>query len=153
MAHISGFVATGVLPPPFAHANIVTTTTHKSPRGSRSATIFYRNGARRVAKGEKEHLKLEKIINISVFPSHQGDPPNQIITALALALRQARTPEFKAYQQQVFLIQSHSRMDWAGLSLHRHVTAILVLRYISIKSVYVCNNIDSYSGLTSTVRI
>ena len=103
MAHISGLVSSGVIPSPFDHADIVTTTTHKSLRGPRGAMIFYRKGVRKVdAKTGKELLyDLEGPINFSVFPGHQGGPHNHTITALAVALKQAMTPDFKLYQQQV----------------------------------------------------
>ncbi|KAF2273966.1 SHMT-domain-containing protein [Westerdykella ornata] len=102
MAHISGLVAAGVIPSPFPHSDIVTTTTHKSLRGPRGAMIFYRKGVRRVdKKGVEEKYDLEGPINASVFPGHQGGPHNHTITALAVALQQAQTTEFKAYQQTV----------------------------------------------------
>lgn len=103
IAHISGLVASGVIPSPFEYADVVTTTTHKSLRGPRGAMIFFRKGVRSVnAKTGKEVLyDLEDPINFSVFPGHQGGPHNHTITALAVALKQASTPEFKAYQQQV----------------------------------------------------
>lgn len=103
MAHISGLVSAGVIPSPFEHADIVTTTTHKSLRGPRGAMIFYRKGVRSSdPKTKKEVLyDLEGPINFSVFPGHQGGPHNHTITALAVALKQATTPEFKQYQQNV----------------------------------------------------
>jgi glycine hydroxymethyltransferase len=103
MAHISGLIAAGVIPSPFEHADIVTTTTHKSLRGPRGAMIFFRKGVRSTdAKTGKETLyDLEGPINFSVFPGHQGGPHNHTITALAVALKQATTPEFKQYQVQV----------------------------------------------------
>lgn len=103
MAHISGLIAAGVIPSPFEHADIVTTTTHKSLRGPRGAMIFFRKGVRKTdAKTGKEILyDLEGPINFSVFPGHQGGPHNHTITALAVALKQATTPEFKQYQEQV----------------------------------------------------
>lgn len=103
MAHISGLISAGVIPSPFEYADIVTTTTHKSLRGPRGAMIFYRKGVRKSdAKTGKEVLyDLEGPINFSVFPGHQGGPHNHTITALAVALKQATTPEFKQYQQQV----------------------------------------------------
>ncbi|UKZ76355.1 hypothetical protein TrVFT333_004057 [Trichoderma virens FT-333] len=90
-------------PLPFKWADIVTTTTHKSLRGPRGAMIFFRKGVRSVdAKTGKETLyNLEDPINFSVFPGHQGGPHNHTITALAVALKQAQTPEFKAYQEKV----------------------------------------------------
>ena len=103
MAHISGLVAAGVIPSPFEHADIVTTTTHKSLRGPRGAMIFFRKGVRKTdTKTGKDTLyDLEGPINFSVFPGHQGGPHNHTITALAVALKQAMTPEFKQYQEQV----------------------------------------------------
>ncbi|KAK5995666.1 Glycine hydroxymethyltransferase [Cladobotryum mycophilum] len=103
MAHISGLIAAEVIPSPFLYADIVTTTTHKSLRGPRGAMIFFRKGVRSVdAKSGKETLyDLEDAINFSVFPGHQGGPHNHTITALAVALKQAQTPEFKAYQEKV----------------------------------------------------
>ena len=103
MAHISGLISAGVIPSPFEYADIVTTTTHKSLRGPRGAMIFFRKGVRKSdPKTGKELLyDLEGPINFSVFPGHQGGPHNHTITALAVALKQARTAEFKQYQQNV----------------------------------------------------
>ncbi|KAI9893254.1 MAG: glycine hydroxymethyltransferase shm1 [Vezdaea aestivalis] len=105
MAHISGLVAGGVIPSPFEFADIVTTTTHKSLRGPRGAMIFFRKGVRKVdAKtGKDVPYDLENPINASVFPGHQGGPHNHTITALAVALRQATTQEFKDYQETVLM--------------------------------------------------
>ncbi|KAF1351971.1 serine hydroxymethyltransferase [Delphinella strobiligena] len=105
MAHISGLVAAGVMDSPFEYADIVTTTTHKSLRGPRGAMIFFRKGVRKTEiKAGKEVqtiYDLEGPINFSVFPGHQGGPHNHTITALAVALKQAQTPEFRQYQEQV----------------------------------------------------
>lgn len=127
MAHVSGLVAAGVLPSPFEYADVVTTTTHKSLRGPRGSMIFYRKGVKGVDKKGKGGLlgisskqmsprgltsqsflqpteilyDYEGPINASVFPGHQGGPHNHTITALAVALKQAQSPEFKAYQTQV----------------------------------------------------
>lgn len=103
MAHISGLVAAGVIPSPFEYADIVTTTTHKSLRGPRGAMIFFRRGIRSVNQktGKEIPYDLENPINFSVFPGHQGGPHNHTIAALATALKQAATPEFKEYQTQV----------------------------------------------------
>src|SRR5947208_2799448 len=103
MAHISGLIAGEAIPSPFPYSDIVTTTTHKSLRGPRGAMIFFRKGVRKTdAKTGKETLyDLEGPINFSVFPGHQGGPHNHTITALAVALKQATTPEFKQYQEQV----------------------------------------------------
>lgn len=105
MAHISGLVAAGVNASPFPYCDIVTTTTHKSLRGPRGAMIFFRRGVRKTEmKGGKEVqtlYDLEGPINFSVFPGHQGGPHNHTITALAVALKQAQSPEFRQYQEQV----------------------------------------------------
>jgi glycine hydroxymethyltransferase len=105
MAHISGLVAGGVVPSPFEYADVVTTTTHKSLRGPRGAMIFFRRGERtRVLPNGKEKVvkyDLEEKINAAVFPGHQGGPHNHTITALAVALKQALTPEYKQYQEAV----------------------------------------------------
>lgn len=102
MAHISGLVAAGVVPSPFEHCDIVTTTTHKSLRGPRSGIIFYRKGVRSLDKSGKEIMyDLEKKINEAVFPGLQGGPHNHQIAAVGVALKQACTPEFKVYQEQV----------------------------------------------------
>ncbi|EWC46927.1 mitochondrial putative serine hydroxymethyltransferase [Drechslerella stenobrocha 248] len=102
MAHISGLVAAGVVDSPFGVSDIVTTTTHKSLRGPRGAMIFYRKGVRSTdKKGKQIMYDLEDPINASVFPGHQGGPHNHTITALAVALKQAQTPEFREYQEQV----------------------------------------------------
>eukprot|EP00494_Astrolonche_serrata_P030408 UN30675 len=102
MAHISGLVAAGVHPSPFKDAHIVTTTTHKSLRGPRGAMIFYRKGVKGTnSKGKTIMYDFENRINQSVFPGHQGGPHNHTITALAVALGQANTKEFKDYQTNV----------------------------------------------------
>lgn len=100
MAHISGLVATGFHSSPFDHADVVTTTTHKSLRGPRGALIFFRRGERQVGKKTIKY-DLEEKINFSVFPGLQGGPHNHTITALATALLQAAEPEFVEYQRQV----------------------------------------------------
>jgi len=110
MAHISGLVAAGVIPGPFEHSDIVTTTTHKSLRGPRGAMIFFRKGVKENAKPIKSKTggpdtlpvyDFESRINFSVFPSLQGGPHNHTIAAIATALKQAKSDEYKAYQQQV----------------------------------------------------
>mmetsp|Transcript_30311 Transcript_30311/g.55380 ORF Transcript_30311/g.55380 Transcript_30311/m.55380 type:complete len:522 (-) Transcript_30311:465-2030(-) len=103
MAHISGLVAADVVPSPFPYADVVTTTTHKSLRGPRGAMIFFRRGQRKVdAKSGKPIMwDIEDKINFSVFPGLQGGPHNHTISGLAVALKQARSPEYKAYQEQV----------------------------------------------------
>lgn len=105
MAHISGLVAAKAVPSPFEHADIVTTTTHKTLRGARSGLIFYRKGVRSVdvRSGRPTLYDLEERINAAVFPSLQGGPHNHSIAAVAVALKQAQSPHFRQYCQQVLL--------------------------------------------------
>ncbi|KAF6340447.1 serine hydroxymethyltransferase 2 [Rhinolophus ferrumequinum] len=103
MAHISGLVAGKVIPSPFKHADVVTTTTHKTLRGARSGLIFYRKGVRSVdpKTGREIPYTFEDQINFAVFPSLQGGPHNHAIAAVAVALKQAGTPMFREYSLQV----------------------------------------------------
>lgn len=90
MAHVSGLVAAGVYPSPVPHADVVTSTTHKTLRGPRGGFI--------IAKSNPE---IEKKINSAVFPGMQGGPLMHVIAAKAVAFLEALQPEFKVYQQQV----------------------------------------------------
>jgi glycine hydroxymethyltransferase len=87
MAHIAGLVAAGYHPSPFGHADIVTTTTHKTLRGPRGGLIFCKE-------------ELAKAVDKSVFPGVQGGPLMHVIAAKAVALHLAATDEFRADQQQ-----------------------------------------------------
>jgi glycine hydroxymethyltransferase len=91
MAHISGLVLTGEAISPFNYADIVTTTTHKSLRGPRAGLIFFR----------KDERGFEPLINQAVFPALQGGPHEHQIAGVATQLKEAMTPEFKVYTQQV----------------------------------------------------
>lgn len=88
MAHIAGLVAAGLHPSPVPYADVVTTTTHKTLRGPRGGMILCRE-------------KLAKQIDKAVFPGTQGGPLMHIIAAKAVALGEALTDEFKAYQTQI----------------------------------------------------
>ncbi len=88
MAHIAGLVATGAHPSPVPHADVVTSTTHKTLRGPRSGLILCK----------AEH---QTAIDKAVFPGLQGGPLEHIIAAKAVAFREAMQPEFKAYIDQV----------------------------------------------------
>lgn len=104
MAHISGLVAAGCIPSPFEHCDVVMTTTHKSLRGPRGALIFSRKGVKSVSKkGEKTMYDYGPKIDSAVFPGLQGGPHNHTIAALATALKQAASPDFKTYQEQVMV--------------------------------------------------
>jgi len=89
MAHFAGLVAGGAHPSPFPHAHVVTTTTHKTLRGPRGGLIL---------TNEED---LAKKINSAIFPGLQGGPLMHVIAAKAVALREALTPEFKAYAHAV----------------------------------------------------
>lgn len=96
MAHISGLIAASCVDSPFSHCDVVTTTTHKTLRGPRAGIIFFRKVD---TKGEPtEH---ENAINFSVFPSLQGGPHNNTVAAVAVALKQVASPEFKEYASRV----------------------------------------------------
>lgn len=102
MAHVSGLVAAGLAPSPFEYADVVTTTTHKTLRGPRAAIIFYRKGVKSVDKnGVKTNYDYEEKINFTVFPGLQGGPHENAIAGIATAMKQAASPEFKKYQEQV----------------------------------------------------
>jgi glycine hydroxymethyltransferase len=88
MAHYAGLIAAGVYPNPIPHADIVTSTTHKSLRGPRGGIILMKP-------------ELEKAINSAVFPGLQGGPLMHVIAAKAVAFKEALSPDFKVYQQQV----------------------------------------------------
>ncbi|MCG5055196.1 MAG: serine hydroxymethyltransferase [Myxococcales bacterium] len=88
MAHYAGLIAAGVYPNPVPYADVVTSTTHKSLRGPRGGIILM-----------KEHVA--KPINSAIFPGIQGGPLMHVIAAKAVAFKEALSPEFKVYQQQV----------------------------------------------------
>ena len=88
MAHYAGLIAAGVYPNPLPHADVVTSTTHKSLRGPRGGIILMK-------------AELEKAINSAIFPGIQGGPLMHVIAAKAVAFKEALEPGFKTYQQQV----------------------------------------------------
>ncbi len=90
MAHIAGLVAAGVYPSPIPHADVVTTTTHKTLRGPRGGLILAR-----------ENEALTKKFNSLVFPGTQGGPLMHVIAAKAVAFKEALEPGFRAYQETV----------------------------------------------------
>jgi glycine hydroxymethyltransferase len=103
MAHISGLVATGQCNNPFEYCDLVTTTTHKTLRGPRAGMIFFRRGFKLDSTGKATTVKydLEDRVNNAVFPSLQGGPHENTIAAIAVALREAASPEFAEYIRQV----------------------------------------------------
>jgi glycine hydroxymethyltransferase len=88
MAHFAGLVAAGEHPTPIGHAPIVTTTTHKTLRGPRGGMILM-------------DAEYEKAVNSAVFPNVQGGPLMHVIAGKAVMLKEAATPEFKAYARQI----------------------------------------------------
>ena len=88
MAHYAGLIAAGIYPNPVPHADVVTSTTHKSLRGPRGGIILMK-------------AQHEKAINSAIFPGLQGGPLMHVIAAKAVAFKEALAPEFKVYQQQV----------------------------------------------------
>jgi len=88
MAHYAGLIAAGVYPNPVPHADVVTSTTHKTLRGPRGGLILMK----------AEH---EKAVNSAIFPGLQGGPLMHVIAGKAVAFKEALAPEFRTYQQQV----------------------------------------------------
>jgi glycine hydroxymethyltransferase len=89
MAHYAGLIAAGVYPNPVPHADVVTSTTHKSLRGPRGGIVLMNDEA------------IAKKINSAIFPGIQGGPLMHVIAAKAVAFHEALQPAFKTYQQQV----------------------------------------------------
>jgi glycine hydroxymethyltransferase len=89
IAHVAGLVAVGLYPNPIPHCHVVTTTTHKTLRGPRGAIIM-------------STADLAGKIDKAVFPGTQGGPLMHIIAAKAVAFKEALSPDFKTYQQQVY---------------------------------------------------
>jgi glycine hydroxymethyltransferase len=89
MAHYAGLIAAGVYPNPVPHADVVTSTTHKSLRGPRGGIVLMNDEA------------IAKKINSAIFPGIQGGPLMHVIAGKAVAFKEALEPAFRAYQQQV----------------------------------------------------
>jgi len=89
MAHYAGLIAAGVYPNPIPHADVVTSTTHKSLRGPRGGIVLMNDET------------IAKKINSAIFPGIQGGPLMHVIAGKAVAFHEALQPSFKAYQQQV----------------------------------------------------
>lgn len=111
MSHTAGLVAGGALPSPFPYADVVTTTTHKTLRGPRSAIIFSRI----------DNRELYKKIDKAIFPGLQGGPHLNQIAAISVALKEAAAPSFKTYAKQVIkntkaLADELKRLGWRIVS-------------------------------------
>src|ERR1043165_4254544 len=102
MAHIAGLVAGGAHPSPVPHADVVSTTTHKTLRGPRGGMLLCK-------------ATHQKAIDRAVFPGLQGGPHNHTTAGIAIALREAATAEFKTYAHQIV---ANARALAAGLVEH-----------------------------------
>ncbi len=98
MAHIAGLIVAGSHPSPFPHADIVTTTTHKTLRGPRGAMIFANRDSKIAAQ---KKVDITAAIDKAVFPGLQGGPHDNQTAAIAVALKEASTPAFKKYGHQI----------------------------------------------------
>jgi glycine hydroxymethyltransferase len=92
MAHVAGLVAAGLYPNPVPHADVVTSTTHKTLRGPRGGIILAR-----------ENAEIEKKLNSALFPGSQGGPLMHVIAAKAVCFKEADSEAFRAYQRQVLV--------------------------------------------------
>ncbi len=108
MAHYAGLIAAGFYPNPVPHADVVTSTTHKTLRGPRGGIILMK----------AEH---EKALNSAIFPGLQGGPLMHVIAAKAVAFKEAATPEFRNYQEQVI---ANARVMTRVLSAERGLRII-----------------------------
>ncbi|HAO64789.1 TPA: serine hydroxymethyltransferase [Candidatus Taylorbacteria bacterium] len=111
MSHIAGLIAGGAYPSPFEYADIVTTTVHKTLRGPRAALIFAKNDERELGK------KIDK----AIFPGMQGGPHMNQIAAVAVALKEASTSDFKKYAHQIkknasVLAEELAKLGWRIVS-------------------------------------
>ncbi|TSC59745.1 MAG: glycine hydroxymethyltransferase [Parcubacteria group bacterium LiPW_15] len=98
ISHIAGLVAGGAHPSPFPWADVVTTTTHKTLRGPRSAMIFANRESKIAAAN---NVDIAKAIDKAVFPGLQGGPHMNQVAAIAVAMKEADSPKFKKYALQV----------------------------------------------------
>ncbi len=101
IAHISGLVATGLHPSPIMHADVVTTTTHKTLRGARGGLILAGKDKEYPVGTERKVKKYSSLINSATIPGLQGGPLMHIIAAKAVSFKEALSENFKTYQQQI----------------------------------------------------
>src|SRR3989344_2934404 len=130
MSHFAGLVAGGVYNSPFRYADVVTTTTHKTLRGPRSAIIFSRKDKK---IGDKE---ISVLIDKAIFPGLQGGPHMGQIAAVAVALKEASTPAFKKYARQILknsraLASELARLGWRIVSGGTDSNLLLVDTWMS----------------------
>lgn len=116
MSHVAGLVAGGVYPSPIGIADVVTTTTHKTLRGPRGALILA-NGlpSNPLKKPERNRENIPSLIDRAIIPGLQGGPHNHQTAGIAVALKEAMQPEFKAYAKQVMVnakVLGEELMTW-----------------------------------------
>lgn len=136
---------------PFDYCDIITSTTHKSLRGPRGGIIFYRRGPKpkklgaTLNQGDESNYDFEEKINFALYPSLQGGPHNNHIAALAIALNQVASPEYKVYMQQVkknaqalasALLKRKCRLVTDGTDNHLLLWDLTALRLIGILSIW-----------------
>ena len=134
MSHFAGLVAGGAYPSPFEYADVVTTTTHKTLRGPRSAIIFSRKDKK---LGEKS---ISTLIDKAIFPGLQGGPHMSQIAAVAVALKEDDSSQFKKYAKQVVknakvLANELIRLGWRVVSGGTDSHLILVDTWMSGKGI------------------
>jgi len=120
MSHFAGLVAGGAYPSPFSYADVVTTTTHKTLRGPRAAIIFSRKD-KMVPNAKGKLVGISELIDRAVFPGIQGGPHENQIAGVAVALKEAMSPDFKKYAKQVVknakvLADELTRLGWKVIS-------------------------------------
>ncbi len=134
MSHFAGLVAGGAYPSPFSYADVVTTTTHKTLRGPRGAIIFSRKDKK---VGDKD---ISTLIDKAIFPGLQGGPHLSQIAAVAVALKEASSPAFKKYANQVVknsraLATEMSRLEWRVVSGGTDSNLLLVDTWMNGKGI------------------
>ena len=147
IAHISGFVATGLMSDPFEFCDVVTTTTHKTLRGPRAGMIFVRKTDRQTGKETNWPMQIDD----TVFPALQGGPHNHQIAGIAYQLGQVMLPEFRDYMAQVRTnartlaaeLQSHGyRISTDGTDNHIVLVNLAGLGITGSKLEKVCEMVD-----------
>ncbi|OGG41295.1 serine hydroxymethyltransferase [Candidatus Jorgensenbacteria bacterium RIFCSPLOWO2_01_FULL_45_25b] len=121
MSHLAGLVAGDSYPSPFQYADVVTTTTHKTLRGPRSAIIFTRKQGLKIKDQGKKLFTIAEAIDKAVFPGLQGGPHLNQIAGIAQTFFEASTPEFKIYAAQIVknaraLAEALSELGWRIVS-------------------------------------
>jgi len=112
ISHIAGLIAGGVHPSPVPYVHIITTTTHKTLRGPRGAMIMV------TKKGLEKDGDLAGKIDKAIFPGLQGGPHNHTTAGIAVALKEASTPEFKAYAAQIVKNTKTLEQEFAKAGIH-----------------------------------